>query len=304
MEHQLEQLVKCPSCKEHSLNHHSSAIDYTYSRDSFSLVECSKCQLVFTNPRPTENSIGKYYENPDYVSHTDTKEGLLFKLYSLVKTSALKGKLALFESFNLNKQVLDYGAGSGDFSAVLANAGWNVTAYEPDIAARERIRKKSSKINIAENLKTLNSTSQDIICLWHVLEHVHQLPETLQEFNRLLTHNGKLVIAVPNHLSYDAKHYGSDWAAYDVPRHLYHFDYDSMQSLANSHGFILEKIKPMWFDSFYVSLLSEKNRRGNGMVQSLLGWISAFIVGGLSNISAISSTKKCSSITYIFKKSP
>ena len=302
MEHSLVTLEKCPSCGNNSFTNHLSAIDYTYSQRLFSLVKCSSCTLVFTNPRPDESSIAKYYDNPDYVSHTDTKKGVLFTIYSLVKTRALKQKRKLLERKTDGRTVLDYGAGTGDFSAELANNGWSVSSYEPDPTARAKINKKSAKISLTDSINSLETNSYSCVTLWHVLEHVHQLKETILSFHNLLEGNGKLVIAVPNYHSYDAEYYQEHWAAYDVPRHLYHFDFKSMKTLVENQGFKLNEIKPMWFDSTYVSLLSEKNQNGASTVQTLIGWVRASIIGLLSNISAIREPKRCSSIIYIFEK--
>ena len=302
MEHSLVTLDKCPSCGNDSFNNHLEATDYTYSKQGFSLVKCSSCTLVFTNPRPDEASIGKYYDNPDYVSHTDTKSGLLFTIYSLVKSRALREKRKLLENLTTGRTALDYGAGTGDFSAELANNGWSVTSYEPDSNAEAKITEKSNKISLSDSIHTLQKESYSCVTLWHVLEHVHKLKETLSTFNNLLERQGALIIAVPNYNSYDAAFYQENWAAYDVPRHLYHFDFESMKTLVENQGFILKEIKPMWFDSTYVSLLSEKNQNSNNGVQSVIGWLRASIIGLISNVLAIRDKKKCSSIIYIFEK--
>lgn len=298
MEQSLETLRHCPSCAHDSFNSVLNCTDHTYSRASFDLVECSNCHLLFTNPRPDENTIGKYYDNPEYVSHTDTKSGLLFTLYGLVKRFTLKHKRRFLEHLSKEKSMLDYGAGSGDFSIELIENGWEVSAFEPDTNARQKIILKNSQLTVVNNLTELASESKAIITLWHVLEHVHRLDNTIEEFHRILKPEGLLVIAVPNHTSYDAQFYGPKWAAYDVPRHLYHFSPETLKKLMSDRGFQLQKIKPMWFDSFYVSLLSEKNINSS----SALGWIRAFCIGLLSNIKTINSTENCSSITYIFKK--
>lgn len=302
MEHSLETLNTCPSCGGSSFQNHIAAKDYTYSNNEYQLVKCATCTLVFTNPRPDEQSIGQFYDNPDYVSHTDTNKGLLFWLYGMVKKRALKHKRQMLESLTSTKTILDYGAGSGDFSTELANANWSVTAFEPDNNARAKILEKSSKIQLSDSIETIPSNSKSIIALWHVLEHVHRLNETIEQFHRILEVGGQLVIAVPNYNSKDAEYYKSEWAAYDVPRHLYHFDFMSMKILIENQGFELKEIKPMWFDSFYVSLLSEKNKNTNGGIRAILGWPIAFSIGLLSNLDALKSTKRCSSITYIFQK--
>ena len=298
MEHNLETLKSCPSCGNEPFSNSLSCTDYTYSKDVFSIVECTTCKLHFTNPRPTEHAIGKYYDSPEYVSHTDTQSGLVFTLYGFVKNHTLRQKRKLIERLTTDKSVLDYGAGSGNFSAQLAQHGWSVTSFEPDLNARKRILEKHSKIRLADDLKSVRANSKSIITLWHVLEHVHQLTATINEFHRILKQEGALIIAVPNHTSYDANFYDSDWAAYDVPRHLYHFNPSTIDKLMLDNGFELLQTKPMWFDSFYVSLLSEKNSGSS----TLIGWLRAFTIGLVSNLKATLDYKRCSSVIYIFKK--
>jgi len=302
VEHSLETLRECPSCNKSDFTKHLSCTDFTYSKQPFDIVSCASCGLLFTNPRPDENGIGVFYDNPEYVSHTDTNKGLLFRLFGIVKSYTLGQKRKLLERLSTDKTVLDYGAGSGDFSNELASNGWKVSSFEPDSNARQLIQKKNTSIELIDSLDSLNDKSKSVIALWHVLEHVHRLQETTQHFNRILTDDGKLIIAVPNHTSYDAKFYQENWAAYDVPRHLYHFNPDTIQTLMNSQGFKLVDTKPMWFDSYYVCLLSEKNSSNSGLLKSLIGWGRAFIVGSTSNLKALGDTKKCSSVTYIFEK--
>lgn len=302
MEHSLETLKSCPSCGHDILKITLKCKDYTYSKDSFSLVECGNCHLLFTNPRPNEEAIGEYYNNPEYVSHTDTKKGLLFFLYGVVKQFTLNQKRTSLEKLVSEKTVLDYGAGSGDFAVELISKGWTVSAYEPDIKARSRIAEKDSSIHLPQSINNIKTASKSAITLWHVLEHVHRLNETISEFQRILKADGTLVIAVPNHTSFDADYYKSEWAAYDVPRHLYHFNSETIETLMSAHGFKLKQIRPMWFDSYYVSLLSENNSGNAGIFKTIFSWMRAFIVGSLSNAKAIYSINKCSSITYVFKK--
>ena len=302
MEHSLETLRECPSCNKTDFSKRLSCIDFTYSKQPFEIVSCNSCELQFTNPRPDENGIGVFYDNPEYVSHTDTNEGLLFRLYGFVKTYTLGQKRKLLERISPTRTVLDYGAGSGDFSNELASNGWDVSSFEPDSNACQLIQKKNASIELIDSLDMLEDKSKSVIALWHVLEHVHRLQETIQQFNRILSDDGKLVIAVPNHTSYDAKFYQENWAAYDVPRHLYHFNPQTIETLMESQGFKLVDIKPLWFDSYYVCLLCEKNSTNGGLLKSLIGWVRAFIIGSISNLKALSDTKKCSSVTYIFEK--
>lgn len=301
MEHSLETVKNCPSCNRNSFTPHLRCKDHTYSKQTFDTVKCNHCQFLFTNPRPSEKQIGVYYDNPEYVSHTDTSEGYLFKIYGIVKRHALKQKRRLIQEHSADRTVLDYGAGTGDFCAELANHDWIVSAYEPDQSARKRITSKNSKISVEQSLTEIESESKSVITLWHVLEHVHQLDSTIKHFKRILKPGGTLVIAVPNHTSFDSRFYGNNWAAYDLPRHLYHFDSNSLQGVFKEKGFKLGTIKPMWFDSFYVSLLSESNIWTNSVIRFLFSF-RALTIGLLSNLLALIDTRKCSSIIYILKK--
>ena len=159
--------------------------------------------------------------------------------------------------------------------------------------------KKTLLLLIALTFVACNNQSKiekqvEAITLWHVLEHVTDMPETLAFFKAKLKKDGVLIIAVPNHVSYDAQYYKEFWAAYDVPRHLHHFDLKSMKALLQNDGFKLVETKPMKFDSFYVSMLSEKCKTGS------VNLLKAFWIGLCSNFKAKDSSSYSSTI-YIFK---
>lgn len=265
----------------------------------FSIVVCDNCGFVYTKDAPAQDQIGKYYQSAAYISHTDNKEGLLNTLYQVVRKRALQSKRKLITGFMGTEQrrVLDYGCGTGAFLTEMQSSGWTVQGVEPDPGAREKASSVSG-LTIAEpaQLSAFTAESFDVITLWHVLEHIHDLHATLDHFTRILTDDGLLVVAVPNHKSYDAIHYGAHWAAYDVPRHLYHFDPASMQRLMQLHGFKIIDIKPMWFDAFYVSLLSEQYRSGSAKP------LQAFFNGIVSNIQALFNNGVCSSQIYVIRK--
>jgi SAM-dependent methyltransferase len=193
--------------------------------------------------------------------------------------------------------LLDIGAGTGAFANQMVQSGWNVLGLEPDEFAREKaLSNYDLKLQELTALSSLVGETFDAITLWHVLEHVHDLHGYLEKFLEILKPEGRLIVAVPNYTSYDASYYKENWAAYDVPRHLYHFSPKSMHILLEKKGFVLETIKPMWFDSFYVSMLSEKYKYGK---QNLLR---AIWVGLRSNYKALSVTEKCSSVIYVIRK--
>ncbi len=271
-----------------------TAKDYLVSGESFDLLYDSEREMLITSPQPSLENLSKYYESEEYISHTDNKKGVVNFLYQKVKSRALQSKTNLI--FKLNKgtgSLLDIGAGTGDFLKVAKDKGWNVQGVEPNENARELAAAKN--IFLKETIEEYAGSQFEVITLWHVLEHLPNLEEAIQQIENLLAPGGTLIIAVPNYNSYDSKYYKSFWAAFDVPRHLWHFSKNSMK-LIFSNNLTLEKIKPMIFDSFYVSLLSEKHKNGSS------SFVKAFLIGLWSNISAWSN-KEYSSLIYCFKKS-
>lgn len=290
---------QCPACNSAAISKVFSCKDETVSNEFFEIWQCSVCTLRFTQNVPGQHAIGPYYQSSDYVSHTDTKKGLINSLYHIVRNHTLKSKQALLDKLvgRPTATLLDAGAGTGAFAHIMQKHGWTVQGIEPDDSAR-KIAKDNYGLDFQtpDKLDLLQNQSFDVVTLWHVLEHVHDLHPYLKSFFRLLKEDGTLVIAVPNYTSYDAEVYGNCWAAYDVPRHLYHFSPKSMDILLNKHGFVITERKPMWFDSFYVSMLSEKHLADKGNI------VKAFWNGLRSNVKAMGDNNRCSSIIYIAKK--
>ncbi len=290
---------QCPLCGSASVYPALSAKDHTVSGEQFEIWHCDDCTGRFTQRVPVAAAIGAYYQSASYVSHSDTEKGLVNRLYHLVRNYTLTTKRKLVQEVTGTTigALLDVGAGTGAFSNAMLMAGWQVTALEPDETARENAKKKYGlEPSSPDQLFSLQPDQFDAITLWHVLEHVHDLHGYLSQFHCLLKPGGRLLIAVPNYTSYDAKVYGGFWAAYDVPRHLYHFSPKSMQMLGNAKGFDLKSTEPMWFDSFYVSMLSEQYQNGSGNIFGAL-WN-----GLISNIKALGDRKRCSSVIYVFAK--
>ncbi len=275
------------------LKEYLQCVDYTVSNETYSLYKNEEYDLLITKPVP--ENLGDYYKSEDYISHTDNKKSLFDVAYQTVKKYTLKRKLKLINSFQTEeKTILDIGAGTGDFLSVCKKNGWKIKGVEPSENARKLAFKKG--IVLTESVEEFQTEKFDIITLWHVLEHIPNLTEFIQTLKKLLKPNGVLVIAVPNFKSYDAKHYHSFWAAYDVPRHLWHFSKTAIQKLFSEQNFRLIKTKSMPFDAFYISLLSEKYKTGKTNV------IKAFFIGLLSNLISIYK-KEPSSRIYILKKS-
>ena len=291
--------TNCPVCNSNNIVAVSEAKDETVSKKLFQVWECKSCSVRFTQDIPALNDIAAYYKSDAYISHSDTSKGLINKLYHVARSYTLASKKRLVQknSPQRNGNLLDVGAGTGAFASYMQQAGWTVTGLEPSAAARENAKKMHNiALQPSEDLFKLPPASFDVITLWHVLEHVHFLHEYMNAFRQLLVQNGTLIIAVPNYTSYDATVYSGAWAAYDVPRHLYHFSPKSMRHLLHQHGFKLKEYKPMWFDSFYISLLSERYITGKNRL------LKASITGLISNFHALLKTQKCSSIIYMAKK--
>jgi 2-polyprenyl-3-methyl-5-hydroxy-6-metoxy-1,4-benzoquinol methylase len=288
-----ERLDFCPSCNSKDFNNYIICKDYLVSGESFAITKCNSCSLLFTNPRPDRANIGKYYKSEDYISHSDSSAGLKNFLYKRVRSIALDSKYHLIKSLGNGKKVLDIGCGTGYFLNKMKTKGYQVSGIEPDPSARKLAEAKLGE-KIFADLIELPKTKFDYISLWHVLEHVHDLKEYLQTIRTFLEKEGHLIIAVPNHSSYDQSYYKEFWAAYDVPRHLYHFTKESLQNLVKPIGYKLLKEIPMKFDAYYVSLLSEKYKTGT------TNYIKAFNIAQKSN--KVGKPNNFSSMIYIFKK--
>lgn len=270
--------------------------DFTVSNEEFDVVFNEKFQCLETTPQPLLEKLGSYYESEDYISHTDASTSLVDQLYQIVKKFTLKKKVKLVKKISSGNTILDVGCGTGDFLKVCQQNNFEVVGVEPNEKARTLAASKlGSDTKFYSDLFELQKEQFDVITLWHVLEHVPDLETYVQKLTSLLKPNGVLIVAVPNYKSFDAKHYKQFWAAYDVPRHLWHFSKKSIVTIF-SKQFELKKIKPMWFDSFYVSILSETYKNGKGNL------LKAFFVGLWSNIVGIFK-KEFSSHIYILKKS-
>lgn len=245
------------------------------SKESFQIQNCSSCGFHFTNPIPTKETIGAYYKSEDYVSHSSSSKGIINFLYGKVRNYTLKAKVKLIRSFSTGQNLLDIGAGTGHFLNTAQKNGFSVEGLEPDSDAVAFANKEFGvKLKSLETLYTLDSESKDLITMWHVLEHVYDLRTDLAEISRVLKKDGFLFVAVPNMDSFDAKHYAEFWAAYDVPRHLYHFQKNTIETLLNQFSFDLVKVLPMKFDSYYVSMLSEKYKKGSLLKAAWIGFLS------------------------------
>ncbi len=284
----------CPNCNI-ELTKVFSTKDYLVSGESFDIVECSICQLRLTNPFPEKTDIGTYYESDEYISHSDESKGLFNFIYIMVRTYMLGRKRKIVKrSFGSSSgNLLDIGCGTGHFLNKMKDHDWNVKGVDASPKVQVIVRDKFG-IDIESPDEWMNSEEKyDVITCWHSLEHVHEPWDYLQKIKQQLNENGILLVALPNYDSTDSKKYGANWAAYDTPRHLYHFTPVSMKKMMNHNGFDVKKYFRMNFDPFYVSILSAKHKRTSlltGILNGLISWsVSVF------------KKEKCSSLIYIMK---
>lgn len=254
---QTELISACPICSGKKFTERFTAQDFTTTGEMFHVQHCDTCTLLLTNPRPNETNLPKYYQSSNYISHTGGTQSFFDYLYREARKRTLKRKLALVNRYQSKFNLIDFGCGTGQFLETCKDAGWSVTGVEPSPDARKVIRRD---LKVYPNILELTEQA-NAITLWHVLEHIPDLNTTLAKLRSLLTNNGTIFIAVPNHESFDAHHYKQHWAAYDVPRHLWHFNKKNIRELLTKHNLKLVDIEPMKLDSYYVSLLSEQYLR-------------------------------------------
>ena len=267
--------------------------DHFLTQEEFEIKETSTPGVYKTYPTP--ENISTYYDSEDYISHYQDSGSLKEKLYKFLQEFNLKYKRKiLFDFVGKDKKVLDYGCGAGDFVKYIEN-DFETFGFEPNASAINAALKKVEKTKIINNLDFIKEGTLDVITLWHVFEHIENQDEMLHQFHSKLKEKGLLIIAVPNPTSYDALKYKEFWAAYDVPRHLYHFSKSGMENLMNNNSWKIKKIKPLLLDSFYISMLSEKYQK------SSFSWLKGIVFGLISNIKA-SKTGQYSSLIYIIEK--
>lgn len=293
-----ERLDKCPVCGKSEFRNKLIVEDKSVSQESFAIQQCTACTFQFTNPRPDAAHIGRYYESDEYVSHNSAATGLVNQAYKVARFFTMRRKVNLVSELAPRKgRLLDYGCGTGHFLATAQASGWQVAGVEPNTRARQEATARVGQPISSGSLIDFEVESFDAITLWHVLEHVHTLNDTLNQLVNRLAPDGVLLVAVPNVESLDAQHYRQEWAAYDVPRHLYHFSARTMTQLLKKHKLTVRQTLPMPLDAYYVSMLSEKRRaeRGGGLLAVLKA-------GYKSNQYAAQHEGQYSSLIYVATK--
>ena len=296
MEQNNEVLKKCPICESDDLKKGLEINDFFLSQEKFTTSKCEKCGFVFTNPRPAEADLGRYYKSEEYISHSNSSKGLFGFLYQTIRNYTLKKKYKQVSAISNGKNILDIGCATGQLLNEFKQQKWNCTGVEPDAEAR-KFASKEYDLNVIEieEIDSLKDHSFHIISMWHVLEHVANLNERMAELKRLIADDGYLFIALPNIESWDANYYKEYWAGLDVPRHLYHFSKNDVKLLFENYGFEIVDIQGMKFDAYYVSLLSEKYKKNP------LYLFAAFFKGWYSNLKAKKTLPNHSSLLYILK---
>ena len=289
--------INCPLFEKKTvLKNYINVKDCSNTQEEFTIVSCETTNFLFTNPRPKEKDISKYYDFEDYISHSNKKNDFISKLYHLVRSFSIKRKYKLISKLISSKKILDVGSGTGEFLSYMKIKKFDTYGVEIAKKARE-LSIKNHGLIVKDSLSSLKEKNFDIITMWHVLEHVYDLDGYMKKIKSLLNDNGILIIAVPNHKCFDQKFYGKHWAGWDVPLHLWHFDKDSMLKLSNKYDFEISSIHPLYFDSFYVSLLSSKYKHNSSKL------VQSFIIGLYSNLIAKFKTGEYSSLIYVLKKS-
>lgn len=292
----MEVLSSCPVCGHPFFREFLKSKDYFLNNDEFTIVSCENCGLRFTNPRPDAIEILKYYESNEYISHNAQKQNFFNIIYRQVRTVSIRRKFLLVKRFSNGNNLLDIGCGTGEFIAYCSKKGFTTTGVEPNENARKfAIDSLYQKVKPESFFDEVYPGSFDVVTLWHVLEHIHDLNGRMGKIAALLKPSGTLIIALPNSNSWDAIHYQNFWAAYDLPRHLYHFTPDTLKKLAVKYGFNVKEILPLKFDAYYISLISEKYKYGHE------NYFHAILNGIKSNRSASKSKENYSSLVYILK---
>jgi 2-polyprenyl-3-methyl-5-hydroxy-6-metoxy-1,4-benzoquinol methylase len=285
----------CTICQSKQNNFFLQTTDYSHTQERFVINYCNNCKNAFTVNPPSQEQIGKYYAFDNYISHSNTNKGFINKLYLYARNYSLKQKLRWIKKLKpLPSNIADVGAGTGAFVQFLNTQNINCTGFEPAADARVvAMQAHETNLQTMEAWFTENNT-YDAITLWHVLEHLHNLDEYFKSFYNKLNNKGWLIIAVPNFESIDALHYKSNWAAYDVPRHLYHFSEQGISNICNNYNLEVKQIKPMWLDGYYVSLLSEQYKKGNKL--------KAVWHGLKTHIALLFNPQSASSLVYFIQK--
>jgi 2-polyprenyl-3-methyl-5-hydroxy-6-metoxy-1,4-benzoquinol methylase len=292
----MKEILKCPICGYEEFSEFLKLKDYFLTGEEFRILKCENCEFLFTNPQPEIENLQLYYQSDNYISHSGSKKGILNRYYHTGRNYAVKLKHNLVTKYASGSKVIDIGCGTGELLMQFKRNNWETYGIEPNGKARVIAREKNNiQVGEEEDLETLKSGTFDVVMMWHVLEHVADLNKKIRQVKKIMKKEGTFFVALPNCKSRDASIYGKYWAAYDVPRHLYHFTQNTTRTLFNNFQMDIEKIIPMKLDAYYISLLSEKYRNGK------INWTRALINGFRSNRYARKNNTEYSSLIYVVK---
>lgn len=287
---------KCPWCGSENAQLHLELKDLFLTQEPFKILECKECGLLYTTPRPNKDEIGRYYKSEEYYSHQENKEGFIPKVYEKVKSVNLKNKYGIATEGKEKGKALDIGCGVGDFLHTMEQHGWDCTGVEPSEDAKAIAKKRiKGQLLSSEEQEYLPDNNFDVITMWHVLEHVDDIRWQIQQLHRLCKPGGRIIIALPNYKSYDGQYYKAEWAAYDVPRHLNHFNKETLIKILEESGLRHVKTEKLVWDAYYISYMSEKYRKHN------LPLLRGAFRGLISNCKA-RKTGEWSSLVYVFER--
>ena len=276
-----------------------TAKDHLVSGKNFVLKKCRVCSFTFTSDPPDEKDITKFYISEDYISHSDKKQSLTDHVYHLARNYMLRKKHNLVRKMSRRETgtLVDIGSGTGYFADYMNGNGWKVKGIELSEQARKySVSRFGLTVVSPSEVSAIKDESADCVTLWHVLEHLYDPVMWLKEIKRILKDDGKCIIALPNIKSADAEWFGNEWAALDVPRHLWHFSPGTLPAFINGHGFICKKVIPMPLDIYYISTLSYKNR---GCRLSL---VRGMITGLFLTVRSLTNKDRASSLIYVISK--
>lgn len=291
----MEKVITCPNCLSKDIKLVLKSKDYFLTKEAFDIDKCATCYVYFTNPKPTKENLLNYYKSASYISHGVKSFSLVNTLYKISRSLTLKWKINILNQLTSKGPLLDYGCGTGDFLKSAKINGWTIDGIEPSDLAREKAEKNTNQ-KILISLEQVRLKKYNIISLWHVLEHVSDLENILERLKELLHEEGRLIIAVPNHESYDAQKFGEYWAGYDLPRHLWHFDTKSLPHILNKVSLKVDRIIPMKLDAYYISLISNNYKLGSSFFNLFRA-----INDGLKSNKRAKKENNYSSLIYIVK---
>lgn len=306
----VEEVPSCMLCGSDGAVLYGNLRDRLFSAPGiWTHLKCPDCDLVWLNPRPISSDIGELYE--EYYTHNDTSHPPRFSgLMTAIRNAILEGHMGyknlnnslLVKEFgkmlslikpikervelgvmslkgNGPGKLLDVGCGSGYFLAKMRDLGWEVIGLEPDERSAELAHKR---FNLDVRKGTIEQAhfpedSFDAITMNHVIEHLADPIESLQECKRILKKDGKLIVLTPNIRSLGSRIFGNAWFPLDPPRHFFIFSSLSLKSCVKKAGFNVLELRTsarsanwMRINSY---LIHRNGRIVNGLQRNVGLWL-------------------------------